>query len=146
MASVQYWKDSVLAQTQDFDHIQTAEALAELLGGASSPADAAERITSIYEPPPEMRAEWFHEGQNQKVIEFWGIHMHEAMSTFGDAETRDRLIALLIEMSKQPDVKNPDGSLKGGTGGTYWKDLPDWEWQFSYYGLGKSYILINSRH
>lgn len=144
MASVQDWKDSVLAQTRDSDHIQTAEALAELLDGTSSPADIAERITSIYEPPPETRKEWFHEGQNHKVIEFWGIHMHEAMSMFGDAELQDRLIALLVEMSKQPDVKNPDGSLKGSTGGIYWKDLPDWEWQFSYYGLGKSYSLVDS--
>lgn len=137
MASVRDWKDSVLAQTQDPDHIQTAEALAELLDGTSSPADIAERITSVYEPPPEMREEWFHEGQSQKVIEFWGIHMSDAIRAFGDSVIQDRLIALLVDMSKQPDVKNPDGSSKGGPGSTYWRDLPDWESQFFHYSLSE---------
>ena len=137
MVSVQEWRNSVLAQTQDFGHIKTAEALAELLEDSSSPAVIAKKITTIYEPPPESREELFHEGQNQKVIDFWGIHMHEAISKFGDSPVQERLVALLVDMSKQPDVKHPDGSVKGGVGSTYWRDLPNWEWQFSQHGLGK---------
>lgn len=146
MVSVQEWKNGVLAQTQDADHIKTAEALAELLEGSSSPADIAKIITTVYEPPPETRRDCSHAGENKKVTEFWVTHMTDAISLFGDVDTQDRLLALLVEMSKQPDVRNPDGVLKGAGGcAIYWRDLPEWEWQFSNYGLSKSRSFLVDR-
>jgi hypothetical protein len=49
MDSVQDWKKAVLAQTEDPDHVQAAEALALLLTGEADACDTAKSITMIYE-------------------------------------------------------------------------------------------------
>lgn len=139
MVSVRKWKRAVLAQTEDTGHIYAAEALAELLEGSSSPVDIAKRITTIYEPPRATRKERGQNGENEKVTEFWVTHMCDAISTFGELDKQDRLIDLLVEMSRQDVVGSRDDVSKGGGGSNYWRDLPEWEWQFSHYGLGESH-------
>jgi hypothetical protein len=43
-----------------------------------------------------------------------------------------RLIDLLKEISRQPDVKTPDGSVKMHRGcEAYWRDVPGWEHGFA---------------
>lgn len=137
MVSVQDWKRAVLSQTGDIDHTCAAEALAELLEGSSSPLDTAKKITTIYEPPSATRKERGQDGENEKVTEFWITHMCDAISTFGELDKQDRLIDLLVDMSRQDDVRSCDDVLKGGGGSIYWRGLPEWEWQFSHYGLGE---------
>jgi len=132
MDSVQDWKKAVLALTDDSDQIQAADALALLLNGEADADDTARSITMIFEVDLKRNNGSTHADCHNKVYEFWTNHMLLAILKFGSTVVNQRLIDLLKEISKQPDVKTPDGSVKThGRYEAYWRDVPGWEYSFA---------------
>jgi len=131
MISIAEWKKAVLARTEDPDQVQAAEALALLLSGEADADDAARSITMIYEIDLKRNNGSTYDDCYNKVYEFWTNHMWTAILQFGSTMINQRLLALLKEISKQPDVKTPDGSVKmHGGREAYWRDVPGWEFNF----------------
>jgi hypothetical protein len=132
MDSVQDWKKAVHAQTEDPDHVQAAEALALLLNGEAAACDTAKGITMIYEADLERNNGSTYADGHNKVYGFWTNHMCNAILKFDSIVVQQRVVELLIEISKQPDVKTPDGSVKMHDGHeVYWRDVPGWEYNFA---------------
>lgn len=139
MDQVETWKRSVLARTNDTDQVQAAEALALLLKGEASAEHTAKRITMIYEVSLKAKNGSIHPDDSINVSYFWTVHLFGAIRTFSSTATHQLLIDLLVEISTQHDVKSPDGSVKTFCDRwIYWKDLPDWEWNFANDGLCES--------
>ncbi len=127
MTSVQEWKKEKYANTSDIDHRQAIDALASLLENKTSPAETAKAITAAYEPRSKL---------NEKIENFWVLYMCEAIRHFGDAAARERLVDLLGEISRLPDVKDADGSVQSDPGdAVFWRDMPRWAYDFKEYGL-----------
>ena len=140
MVSVQDWKAAKCAKADDADHIRTIEALASLLEDDISPADAALSITTAYATllkatkGGSVREFWYE----TKVSQFWRDYLSDAIQCFGSTEVQDRLISLLSEISKLPDLKDDDGVVvKTIDHETFWSDLPDWDYQFARTALCK---------
>lgn len=140
MESVQDWRNTERAATEDADHLRAIDAVASLLEGEASPAQAAEVITTTYESslletfgrPWELKTD-------DKVSYFWAGYMSGAARTFGSAQSRERLVNLLVEISKRPDLEDADGFVITGINvdGVYWRDLPAWGRNFTSDGLCK---------
>lgn len=143
MISVQDWKTTKYAKTDDTDHIRAIEALASLLEGNISPTSAAQSITTAYEASLKEtkgcsdRNLWCE----NKVSVFWESYMSDAISCFGSTQEQARLASLLLEISKLPDLKDHDGNVvKSIYNQTFWSDLPGWGWHFPSAGLCKSHL------
>lgn len=128
--------------TNDPDHHEAADALAALLSGVASAEDTAKSITMMYEVSLKKSNESTWEDERNKPFYFWGLHMWRAIRAFGDDEVQARrLLDLLEEMSRQPDVINSDGSVKlHAELQIYWRDLPGWSFHLMEM-LGKSLHL-----
>lgn len=134
MVSAQDWKTANLvkcadADGMDADHVAAVEALASLLEGDMTPADAAESITTTYAASVKFTEGPFQVGswKTNKVYEFWGLFMSDAIRSFGSADNQERLFKLLVEISRQPDLEDNDGiAVKDVDLDTYWLDLPGW--------------------
>lgn len=138
MISVQDWKTSKCAKTEDTDHIKAIEALASLLEGNISAADAAQSITTAY--TASLKATKGGDNHNSwyeaKVAQFWGSYMSDAIACFGATDVQARSISLLVEISKLPDLKDDDGVVvKTIHHQTFWSDLPGWGRHFASAGL-----------
>jgi hypothetical protein len=132
MDSVQDWKKAVLALTDDSDQIQAAEALALLFSGEADADDTAKSITMLFEVNLKRNNGSTYNDCHNPVYEFWSNHMLNAILIFGSTVVNQRLIDLLKEISKQPDVITPDGSVKmHGRYEAYWRDVPGWEYSFA---------------
>lgn len=147
MVSLEDWKTAKCADIEDTDHIQAIETLASLLEGDLSPADAAKAITTTYEPSlkaiggSSTEPLWY----NNKVSEFWGIYMSNAVRCFGNIEAQEQLMNLLTEISQQPDLEDDDGVVVTSIDHhVYWNDLPGWDRHFTDDGLRKSHIVSQS--
>lgn len=140
MISVQDWKTSKCAITEDTDHVKAIEALASLLGGNIFPADAAKSITTAY--AASLKATKGGDNHNSwyetKVAQFWGSDMFDAIACYGGTDVQARLISLLVEISKLPDLKDDHGVVvKTIHHQTFRSDLPGWGRHFASAGLGK---------
>lgn len=138
MDSVEEYMQKVRELTSERDHLQANEALALLLKGEASPAKTARTITAIYEPSLKagQGIPTHHLWYKNRVFEFWGLSFSTVIREFGSAEEQARLIDLLVEISRQPDLTYADGSpIVERTGEMYWKDLPGWSFGFTEDGL-----------
>ena len=134
MISAQDWKTANLVKCADADgidadHVAAVEALASLLEGHMTPADAAQAITTVYAGSVKMAEGPFKEDSwpSNKVYRFWGVFMSNAIQHFGSAEDQERLFKLLVEISRRPDLEDDDGIVVRDMDlDTYWIDLPDW--------------------
>jgi hypothetical protein len=139
MDSVKDWKKAVLAHTEGPDHVQAADVLAIMLNGEASPGDTAKCITKIYETELKSKNESTYMHDEQQVTYFWTYHMCMAICTFGSVDVQERLFDLLVAISKQPDVKTPDGSVKKYHDcDVCWRDVPGWSYNFAVQALCKS--------
>ena len=117
--------DGVRELTDDLDHLEAADALGALLSGEATPEDTAKIITMIYEVPLKKKKESAYTDEHEKPFYFWDHHLCDAISRFGNNELQERrLLQLLDEISKQPDVTTSNGSVKEYSGRVYWRDLP----------------------
>ena len=122
----------MLARTEDLDHIKAADALTLLLNGEADADNTAERITKIYEADLKRNNGSTYADGHNKVYEFWMNHMCNAILKFGNSVVHQRLIELLEEISRQPEVRTPDGCEKMYEGcEVYWRDVPGWEYSFA---------------
>ena len=135
--SVQNFTQEVYKNTDDPCHFEAADALALLLKGGADADDTARSITTIYEI--ELRKyESTTMDDEKQVCYFWACHMCGAIRTFGSQELRERLFDLLVAISKQPDVKTPNGSVKKYLDcDVYWRDFPGWALIFAELVSGK---------
>jgi hypothetical protein len=133
MGSFQDWKKTVLEHTADDpDHAQAVDALALLLKGEADADDTAKSVTMIYEVSLKRNNGSTYADCHNKVYEFWMSHICQAILKFDSTVVYQRLIDLLKEISRQPDVKTPDGSVKMHRGcEAYWRDVPGWEHGFA---------------
>jgi hypothetical protein len=140
MVSVQDWKAAQCAKTDDTDHIRAIEALASLLEGQTTPADAAQSITTAY--AASLKAIKEDSGPSRwlstKLSKFWANYMSIAIQCFGSTEVDARLTSLLVEISKLPDLSDEDGVVvKTNYDQIFWSDLPGWGFRFANTGLCK---------
>lgn len=147
MTSVQDWKTARCAKTEDTDHIQAIEALASLIEGDISPADAAQSITSAYAASLKAtkRVSGPYRWYDTKLSTFWASYMSNAIGCFGSDEAHARLTSLLVEISELPDLKDDDGVVvKIDHHQTFWSDLPGWGFRFANTGLCESHRELPS--
>jgi hypothetical protein len=140
MDYVEEYMQKVREHTSEPDHLQANEALVLLLKGEASPAKTARTITAVYEPSLKagQGIPTDHLWYKNKVFEFWGLTFSAIVREFGSAEEQERLIDLLVEISRQPDLTYADGSpIVERNGEVYWKDLPGWNFGFTEDGLRK---------
>ena len=143
MDSIQDWKKAVLANTEDPDQVQAAEALALLLSGEADANDTARSITMTFEVDLKRNNGSTYADGHNKFYCFCMNHMCNAIVRLGSTVVHQRLIELLKEISKQPNVKTPDGSVKMHEGcEAYWRDVPGWEYSFAEEILCKSLPCI----
>lgn len=138
MESVEDYMKKVHEYTTDADHLQANVALALFLEGEVSTAETAKTITTIYEPSLQagQGIPNDHLWYKTKVHEFWGESLSTIIREFGSAEAQARLIDLLVEISRQPDLTYADGTpIVELNGEMYWKDLPGWSFGFTEDGL-----------
>ncbi|GAB7325712.1 hypothetical protein MBLNU13_g09679t1 [Cladosporium sp. NU13] len=132
MISAQDWKTANLVRCEDADgidadHVAAVEALASLLEGDMTPADAAQCITTTYAASVKVAEGPFkaNSWKINKVYKFWRVFMSNAIRSFGSAEDQERLFKLLVEISRQPDLEDDDGIVIGDLYlDPYWIDLP----------------------
>jgi hypothetical protein len=138
MVSMEDWKKAALRHSEDPVHGEAADAMASMLKGEVAPEDTAKRITKIYEIELKSNDESPNMVDEEQVTYFWTYLMCDAICTFGSAESQERLFDLLVAISKQPDVKTPNGSVKKYCDrAVYWRDLPGWYLEFSTQALCK---------
>ena len=125
------------AETSDSDHHRAIDALAMLLDYKAAPAETAKRITMAYEDSIRAVGRPTSTCEPDKVAAFWALWMCEAIRRF-DAALR-RLVDLLVEISRCPDVRVGNGPMEKHTNGSvYWRDLPGWSFAFAEHGLRRS--------
>jgi hypothetical protein len=140
IGSVKEWKKAKCAKTDDTEHLQAIETLSSLLEGETTPADAAQSITTAYAVSLKATkgGSDYNSWYETKVATFWASYMSDAIAYFGSAVVQDQLICLLVEISKVPDLKDDDGVvIKNIHHQTFWSDLPGWDRQFVSAGLCK---------
>jgi len=116
-------------EMQHPSHAKTLDALVALLKNEASPAEIARTITSTYQEifAPDSQGLAWHE----MIQHFWAFHMSRVIRGFGSAT--GRLVEMMVEISKQPDMKTADGtvvSLPGYPEKIYWRELPAFAGQF----------------
>lgn len=117
--------DGVRELTDDLDHLEAADALGALLSGEATPEDTAKIITMIYEVSLKKKKESAYTNEHEKTFYFWDHHLCNAISRFGSDELQERrLLQLLDEISKQPNVTASNGCVKEYSARVYWHDLP----------------------
>lgn len=122
------------AETSDSEHHQAIDALALLLENQESPADTAKAFTMVYENSIKTADRPTNVDSRNKVHTFWALWMCDAIRTFEGASKR--LVDLLVEVSRQPDIIGIDRSPKKHIDGSiYWRDLPSWSFDFAEHGL-----------
>ena len=130
--TVQDWANAMKARADNTNHHLAIDALASLLDDKTSSSDAAGRITTAYEEPIKDLSNPDDFGNDVSI--FYALYSCDAIRTFGDAS--GHLVDLLVEISKQPNIKHIDGSsVKQRNGSVYWRDLPSWSYNFLEYGL-----------
>jgi hypothetical protein len=141
MESVQSYMEQVRENTEDPDHLRASEALASLVKGETSPSDTAKIITGTYASSLKSDRSvpkgdrWYH----SKFHEFWGRTFSDFVRHHSSTEAKELLINLLVEISRQPDLRYVDGSVATTDAGqVYWRDLPSWKFHFADEGLRKS--------
>lgn len=138
MVSAQDWKTKLYLGPDDDVHVEAIEALASLLEGNVTPADAALKITKTYEASIKAvngssKEALYHD---TRLHEFWSGYMSNAIRRFGGAEEQERLFELLVEISSLPDLMDDDGMVvKSDYRTTFWVDLPGWQFHFVDTGL-----------
>jgi hypothetical protein len=143
MESVQSYVEKVREHTEDPDHLRANEALASLVEGRTSPADTANIITSIYAASLESDRKMPKSDRCSKFHEFWAPNFSDFVRHHSRGEAQERLIDLLVEISRQPDLRYKDGSAAmDDAGHVYWRDLPGWNFHFADEGLRKSYLHL----
>lgn len=135
MMSVQDWSETWRETTGYPNEIQAIEALALLLDGKVSAPETAKTITMTYER--SIRAGMVQCPEEtvsitDSVTDFWEREMCDAIRTFGNVDTHERLMDLLVEISRQPDILDPRGRQvmhagKHGRDSVYWSGVPGWE-------------------
>lgn len=136
--TVQEWRSEQRAATADEDHYQAMEALTSLLEGEISANEAAKTITDVYGALIGKETRMTTDDDILKICDFWDFYMLDAIEIFGTAIAQERLASLLVEMSRQPDMKTPDGYVKEhGNGEVWWRDLPKWSYHLLEHGLGE---------
>lgn len=134
--SAQEWGTQLRTAIDDHDHAQAIETLVALIEGHCSPAHAARIIMTTYSAQLSQENGITTEDHDLKINHFWDFYLLEAVQIFGSAAIEDRLADLLVEMSRQPDVKSHDGSVKThGNGAVWWRDLPKWSYWFLEHGI-----------
>jgi hypothetical protein len=119
LADIKDWIKDRRERLTASDHLTAIDALAMSLNGSESPSVIAAIITTAYSSYVEQPLKT---SEGDRVLYFWAI-LCDAARTFGSAHSR--LVDLLHEISKQPDVYATDGSLARAPGGVvYWRDLP----------------------
>jgi hypothetical protein len=119
LADIQDWIKTRRERITAPDHLSAIDALAVCLDGSESPSAVAVIITKAYS---SYVGQPLKNSDSDRVQSFW-VMLCDAARMFGSAQSR--LIDLLHEMSKQPDVYATDGSLAKTTSGmVYWRDLP----------------------
>lgn len=136
MVSVQDWKAAQYVSPDDTAHVAAIEALASLLEGNMTPADAAQSITTTYAASVKAMQRQISWHTND-VADFWKVFMTNASRCFGGAEEHERFYELLIEISRQPDLEDDDSFVVTSNSKTYWVDLPFFDGCFAHAGLGK---------
>ena len=138
MVSIEEFMQNVRERTSDTHHLQAADAFELLLKGEADADDTARSITMIYEVDLKRNNGSVYADSHNKVNDFFLDQMIGAIRCFGDAAVQQRLIDLLVEIRKQPDVKTPDRSVEMHRGvEAYWRDVPGWSFAFTYHGLGQ---------
>lgn len=139
MVSMEDYKKAALRDSEDPVHVDAADAMILMLKGEVGPEDTAKRITKIYETELKSNNESPNMVDEEQVTYFWTYLMCNAILTFGGAELHERLFDLLVAISKRPDVKTPNGSVKKYCNhDVYWRDVPGWVLNFSTQALCKS--------
>lgn len=132
MASIEDWKRAVPTHSEDPVHAEAADAMALMLKGEVGPEDTAKRIAEIYGTELKSNNDSPDMNDEEQVNYFWTYLMCDAIFTFSSAEQHERLFDLLVAISKQPDVKTPNGSVKKYCDhDVYWRDLPGWSLSFA---------------
>jgi hypothetical protein len=122
LADIQDWIKDRRERLTASDHLTAIDALAMSLNGSESPSAIAVIITTAYSSYVEQPLKTSDSERIDRVKFFWST-LCDTARTFGSAHSR--LIDLLHEISKQPDVYATDGSLERAPGGVvYWRDLP----------------------
>lgn len=103
MESVQDWAKRERENTREPEQLQFIEALALLLEGKTSPLATAKTVTAICESPMAKYRGRYEDEPDDRAYQL-GWLICGAISTFGSAESRDRLVSLLVEIPTQPDV------------------------------------------
>lgn len=130
MESVQDWAKRERENTREPEQLQSIEALALLLEGKTSPLATAKTVTAIcesavadYQDPNPYKYELYEDQPDFRAHQLWRL-ICGAISTFGSAESRDRLISLLVEISRQPDIIGKEGGqITHYLGDVYWSGL-----------------------
>lgn len=129
---MQDYKKAALRDTEDPVHVEAADAMILMLKGEVGPGDTAKRITEIYNTELKLSNVSPYMNDEVPVNYFWVYLLCNAVFMFGSAENHERLFDLLVAISRQPDVKTPDGSVKKYCDrAIYWRDLPGWSLAFS---------------
>jgi hypothetical protein len=138
MVSLGEFMQNVRERTSATHHLRAADAFELLLKGEADADDTAWRITMIYEVDLKRNNGSSYADCHNKVNDFFLDQMIGAIRCFGDAAVQQRLIDLLMEIRKQPDVKTPDRSVEMHRGvEVYWRDVLGWSFAFTYHGLGQ---------
>jgi hypothetical protein len=141
MESVQSYLEKVREHTEDPDHLRANEALASLVEGRTSPADTAKIITATYSSSLKLNqgVPTGHLRYPSKFHEFWAHKFSGFVAHYSNGEAQERLIGLLAEIARQPDLRCEDGSVvTTNDGQVYWRDLPGWTFHFPHEGLSKT--------
>jgi hypothetical protein len=139
MGSMEEYRKASLKDSEDPVHVEAADAMILMLKGEAGPEDTAKRITEIYNTELKSSNESPYMNDEVPVNYFWNYLMCGAICDFGSAELHERLFDLLVAISRQPDVKTPNGSLKKYCNiDVYWRDLPGWSLAFSTQATCKS--------
>jgi hypothetical protein len=119
LADIQDWIKIRRERITAPDHLSAIDALAMCLNGSEPPNAVAAIITKAYSTYVEQPLK---NSDSDRVQGFW-VMLCDAARMFESAQSR--LIGLLHELSRQPDIYTTDGSLaKTPSGMVYWRDLP----------------------
>ena len=102
MDPVQEWVSSMQGSTNDQHHTQAINGLDSLVSNQTSPTETAQMITNAYQgfleadPSPTTT----EDSKRNKVSTFWALYMCHAIWTSGSATERERLVNLLVQISR----------------------------------------------
>jgi hypothetical protein len=130
--TAQDWASAMESGTDNARHHLAIDALALLLDNKASSSDTAGKSTTTYES--SIKAFNNPDEVKREVSEFYALYLCDAIRSLGGASKR--LIDLLLESSKRPDLETVDGtSERHRNGSVNWRDSPRWSYNFLEYGL-----------